>query len=712
MTFLNPFVLFGLAAAAIPILIHLFNIRKLNTIEFSTLKFLKELQKNKMRKIKVRQWLLLALRTLLILLIVLAFSRPALKGNFGSLSTRAKSTIVILLDNSASMELNNEHGKFLTQAQTQALKIVSLVQNNDDVFFIRLSDLPNATTEEPTHDTKKIESLIRETEISFNYRTIEDGLHLSSRLLSQSKNFNKEVYVITDGQATTFSSGKERLHFQESLFEPNVKIFYSSLSKRQINNVAIERITVPPSLFQTGKPFVLNVEIKNYGTSSIVNHLVGITVGNNRVMQKSISLDGGERGTLEFTVTPSHSGFITGFAELEDDLFESDNRFFFSVNIPRQIQLTIISKEEKYSRYISAALSVSGSSNNSSPIIITKYFPAQLTTTILSKNDILILSGINDFPISQHAIIQQYVTNGGNIIFFPSADTNIASYNYLRPLGMEEMQLSRSSTTFEKIDYQFPIFQGMFEQGLQQKKIVIETPQISIALNARNETNLRSIISLSNGKNFLWMRELGRGRILGFSVPAIAEWSDFPLKGIFVPLLYQSVLYLSTPVSGNEQLQYVVGEKIEFNSFQLKKGKMISPSSLQLFDTENRTMPLTAYNKITSEGISHSIFSFDNPMKAGIYSVLSQNDTVMTMPINLRREESNSVLATEDQCDTLLRQMGIADGSITQLQPESEIVETVLQSRFGIELWRYFLFAALFIALFEMFIAREPKSTK
>ena len=98
-------------------------------------------------------------------------------------------------------------------------------------------------------------------------------------------------------------------------------------------------------------------------------------------------------------------------------------------------------------------------------------------------------------------------------------------------------------------------------------------------------------------------------------------------------------------------------------------------------------------------------------MKAGIYSVLSQNDTVMTMPINLRREESNSVLATEDQCDTLLRQMGIADGSITQLQPESEIVETVLQSRFGIELWRYFLIAVLFIAVVEMFVAREPKAT-
>jgi len=50
MTFLNPAILFGLLAASIPIIIHLLNLRKLKKIEFSTLQFLKELQKNKSEK--------------------------------------------------------------------------------------------------------------------------------------------------------------------------------------------------------------------------------------------------------------------------------------------------------------------------------------------------------------------------------------------------------------------------------------------------------------------------------------------------------------------------------------------------------------------------------------------------------------------------------------------------------------------------------------
>ena len=74
--------LFGLAAAAIPVLIHLLNFRKLRTVEFSSLRFLKELQRSSIRRIRIRQWILLALRTLLIVALVLAFSRPALRARW------------------------------------------------------------------------------------------------------------------------------------------------------------------------------------------------------------------------------------------------------------------------------------------------------------------------------------------------------------------------------------------------------------------------------------------------------------------------------------------------------------------------------------------------------------------------------------------------------------------------------------------------------
>jgi hypothetical protein len=109
MTFLNPLALFGLLAAALPILLHLLNLRKLRTVEFSTLAFLKELQKTRIRRLKLRQILLLILRTLLILLIVIAFSRPTLRGTLiGNLGTHARTSAVFIIDDSYSMTASNE----------------------------------------------------------------------------------------------------------------------------------------------------------------------------------------------------------------------------------------------------------------------------------------------------------------------------------------------------------------------------------------------------------------------------------------------------------------------------------------------------------------------------------------------------------------------------------------------------------------------------
>ena len=97
MIFLNPTVLLGLLAAGIPILIHLLNLRKLKKIEFSTLAFLKELQKTKIRKIKLKQWILLALRVLIIIFLVLSFARPTLESvDIAAAASKAKTSSVFM----------------------------------------------------------------------------------------------------------------------------------------------------------------------------------------------------------------------------------------------------------------------------------------------------------------------------------------------------------------------------------------------------------------------------------------------------------------------------------------------------------------------------------------------------------------------------------------------------------------------------------------
>ena len=142
MIFLNPAILFGLLAASIPVIIHLFNLRKLKKIEFSTLTFLKELQKNKIRKIKLKQWILLALRVLIILFVVMAFARPALQSiQIGGTTSAAKTTAIFILDDTFSMAVVDQKGSYFNQSKEIIKQVLSQLQEGDEVGLILVSNL-------------------------------------------------------------------------------------------------------------------------------------------------------------------------------------------------------------------------------------------------------------------------------------------------------------------------------------------------------------------------------------------------------------------------------------------------------------------------------------------------------------------------------------------------------------------------------------------
>lgn len=142
MNFLNPAFLFGLIAAALPIILHILNLRKLKIIEFSSLQFLKEMQKHKIRRVKLKQLLLLLIRTLLVICIVLAFARPVVEGNFAGLETYSNSSSIIIIDNSFSLDMSDEHGNRWGQCKRAVNDILAGLREGDEVVLIEMAS-PN-----------------------------------------------------------------------------------------------------------------------------------------------------------------------------------------------------------------------------------------------------------------------------------------------------------------------------------------------------------------------------------------------------------------------------------------------------------------------------------------------------------------------------------------------------------------------------------------
>ena len=134
MTFLSPTILWGLAAASIPIIIHLLSLRHTRDIEFSTLYFIKELEHKTIRRLKLRQLLLVLIRILVIVCLILMVARPVQKGFVpGWMAAEKETRVIIFVDNSASMSLVSNGISLLENAKESVLKIVNSFEGQTTV---------------------------------------------------------------------------------------------------------------------------------------------------------------------------------------------------------------------------------------------------------------------------------------------------------------------------------------------------------------------------------------------------------------------------------------------------------------------------------------------------------------------------------------------------------------------------------------------------
>jgi hypothetical protein len=717
LTFLNPFVLFGLAAAAIPIVLHIFNLRKLQTIEFSTLSFLKELQKTKIRRLKLRQLLLLFLRTLLVILIVLAFSRPTLKGSLpGGLAEQAKTTAVILFDDSQSMTASDEQGELLQQAKNSATVIVNLLKDGDEVFLVKMSDIPiDGTKEIPSSQRNfpAIRSALKDIKPSSIHRTIEDALRFASRLLASSKNFNKEVYVISDFQSGSLESKLNVSKAAEHLFTTTTQFFLIPIGKREQQNVFIESIEIPNAIFEVNKPFVVKAKLVNHSASDVQNHVVSIYQDGSRVAQKGVDIRAGQSVETEFTLVPKHTGFIEGIIELEDDELEFDNRRFFTVHIPEEFRVLLVGNSSDLT-YLRLALNTR-ISDTSASLKITESTFDRLSTSLLSNIHVIVLSDLPELTSNQTSILKMYLHNDGGALIFPGAHTTVSSFNMNIAAALDistivsvdslsvTPQVVGLSIEFEKVDLRHPLFTGMFEKdetkqspGTLHNQRILESPHVLISLHFIPTPHSKIVIALSNGDPFLIEERVGNGRILMMSVAANTEWSDLPLKGLFVPLVHRSVAYLAQEPTTDPSL--VVGEErtIRIRTSVAPALTVTKPGGMEvLVNTQQRS--------------TDKSMRFSDTDLYGFYTVKMGNLILDKFAVNIDPDESNTTPSNEKPREKMLMHLGIANNVIHMVHQPQEAQRIILESRLGVELWKQFLIAALMIAIVEMFVARNSK---
>ncbi|MEZ4686961.1 MAG: BatA domain-containing protein [Bacteroidia bacterium] len=570
MTFLNPGLLWGLLALAVPIIVHFFNLQRPRQILFSNVAFVKEVKKSVVRRLRFRKWLLLLTRMLAITCLVLAFARPVQISD-GGLKQGGRS-VAIVLDDSYSMQAGNERGAYFQQARSLAREIVNAYGKQHEYLITSTSDLQlnaNFGTQEEAQEA------IKSTNINQRIAAQSEILGFRNDLFARSQKPLQELYFISDFQRSTVLADSARI----SLSDSTVRINYIPLATRSQRNVYVKDLQILSQIIQPGEPVKISLTLVNDGDEDVKELGVRVNLEGKVVAIANESLDKGSTAELELSFTPSAQGWLSGFVSLDDYPVEFDNNRYFSLYVPRAEKVLL----------------VEGPSPSTNLTLLFRDLFTQFDAEIipdrrLASKDLnqyrtVILAGMSDISGGLGERLRSFIEEGGSLMFFPGENMQLDKINaFFKSTGAGEFSALSSqepALKANRVELSHPIFEGVFSgEGGNGK---FDAPNVFrfYPFKPDNATVQNVVMRLENDSPFLIETKKGKGLMYTFTTLPKNAWTDFQIKSSFVPVIFRATQILNQ--TQNVQESQILGE------VQPKAIRSNSQDIIKLVHTENGT---------------------------------------------------------------------------------------------------------------------------
>ena len=198
-SFLHPWLLAGLAAAAIPILLHLLARREPPTIVFPAVRYLLTTTREHQRRLKLQNWLLLCLRTLLVVLLVLAAAAPSIPKT--GVAGHGPSALVLIVDNSPSSGAVLRGTPTFRQLVAAGRQVLARATAQDALWLITADGIPRRG------DQAALDELLTGLSISPRRLDLGAAIGLAEEVLGPEPRPG-EIILLTDLQASALSPAK------------------------------------------------------------------------------------------------------------------------------------------------------------------------------------------------------------------------------------------------------------------------------------------------------------------------------------------------------------------------------------------------------------------------------------------------------------------------------------------------------------------------
>jgi len=703
--FINTTLLWALAAITLPLLIHLLTRRKLRVVTVSTIAFLKRLEKEKIRQLKLRQLLLLILRMLIVALLVLAFTRPTLRRGHSALAQRAAASAVVILDNSLSMAAASEGASLLAQARNQAQRLAELFSVGDEIFLITAAKPARFVSATAFLTPESFVSAVTAIPQTSSETDLAGALALAREKLANSRHVNREIYVLSDTRAELSASSNNAN--VESI--RGLRGYVIRFDKTLADNLLLQAATLGNQIFERGKTVEVTATVANNGENDIDNRLAHLFLNGKRVAQQTLEVPAGTERRVTFRAVPDTTGFMFGRMELEDDDLRLDNTRGFVFYIPPQRRVLAVAHHPNDLTYIRLAFDPAANQTaNTWHEIVADNFAAER----FEDYDGVVLANV---PRLSEAVTQRlidYLNNGGGVMIFLGSEVDLRNYNELllarlnagafgASMGQMANGMPAADDNFIKlgrVDFSHPVFTGIFEKS--DKTPRLDSPIFHFAVQMRLNTGSLPIMEYANGYPFLVERRAGSGTLLIFTSAATEQWSDFAFKGLFAPLTHRCISYMTQGRDNQQDVQFI-GEELVAN-LRVAAANV----EMELPDGERRKIPV----KVAGQNYQVRFAEADQPGQYRLWQTTGDSSSrgenlLQTWAVNFNPTE----LKLPPLSDRSLQ--AAIGGSVAFISPEVNIVDAVRQTRFGSELWPYFLVAAIIAMIVEMWLSRSSGQT-
>jgi hypothetical protein len=706
MSFLAPIFLPLLALASVPIIIHLLNRRRFQLVEWAPMKYLKLTIKSNRRRLRIEQIILLAIRTLIVILLIMAIARPVLSptGLGAWLAGNSRTSRVIVIDDSLSMGYRDGPRTAFESAKDVTTQIVRSVGKQDSITVLTTSNLATPLVHDVhLDDTTRLVSTVNALSISDGpsdwpavFRAVNDELSTATFP-------TKEVVLITDLRKSGWDAQVTELARKWANEKVAMKII--DVGSSRTANVSIATLESEDPLSLPNMPVNLLSRIHNNKGEPIAGAQAMLSIDQQTRPVILPTLPSGETTDVPLTVTPTAAGQIPIKLSLPADDLAGDDTRFFCLTVRPTLDVMLIDGEpgtrafESETDYLTLAYTI-----GAEPWRVTRATEGEWNQAKNALSDLMVLANVASLSPAQVKELERYVSNGGGLMIFCGDLLDITAYNdrlYADGKGLLPVKLDAPTDG--------PV-NGLVVEPAQNSPLELLTKVSPEALarvkinkymaveNVKNSDTVRVLARWNNSQAApaVIEKRFGRGRVLLFTVTADKAWSDWPVDPTFV--LSARAAATSVARGSNQQENISAGQPIVYT----------------LPDTESATEPkirlpngeFFAMQYLAKTDQSPPTLRFDNSSRAGSYSISwkdsTGHDQSRLICVSPNPAESNLDPINERELKGILDPL---DPTIVHYAGEASLSDK------GREIWRTLALGLLALAgietMFAVWVGRE-----